>query len=137
MPGADVDLSTRVTGPLADGRAQLVVTRILDDTARELGQGTRRDIRAAARAMNKTGRGGTGEAARGVSISYGDAVIVRGGIREGKFSWPWLEGTSQRNQSTPFGGYHAFAAAAARMADRAQQVLDKHAGQGARQMGGS
>jgi hypothetical protein len=88
--------------------------------------------------MNKSGRAGhPAAAARGVSISYADAVVVRGGISEGEFSWPWLEGTSKRNESTPFRGYHAFAQAAARMAGRAQSVLEKHAEQGVRQIGGS
>ena len=36
------------------------------------------------------------------------AWTISGGIAKGRYAWPWLEGTSKRNQTTGFKGYKTF-----------------------------
>lgn len=58
--------------------------------------------------MTRSGRE-TGAAAEGVKVAgAGSKWVISGGVRKGEFSWPWLEGTSKRNQSTGFKGYKSF-----------------------------
>jgi hypothetical protein len=81
------------TNSLAGEVAEVAKTWIMLDTER----------------MDKSGRGGTGAAAGGVQLTGGGgSYTVSGGIREGEFSWPWLEGVSKRNESTGFRGYSSF-----------------------------
>ena len=80
----------------------------------------------------------TGQAAEGVELSATNgAYIIRGGIHEGKYSWPWLEGTSQRNQSTPFKGYHTFRRTRLRMRKQVLPLAEKRLEEYLERMGGT
>jgi hypothetical protein len=125
-----------ISGPLFDGRAAEAVDEWLTKTKAELGEQAYAIVRSKADRMNRSGRGGTGQAAGGVRIAYADAVVVSGGIHEGEFSWPWLEGTSKRNQSTPFRGYHAFRLASRIVAKRARKTAQANLEDFIGQMGG-
>jgi hypothetical protein len=58
--------------------------------------------------MTKSGSD-TGQASEGVKmVGAAGVYTISGGIHEGKYAWPWLEGDSKRNQSTGFKGYHTF-----------------------------
>lgn len=107
---ATTRLGIRVSGPLFDGRADRAVYDFLDAVKKETAEIGRDWIRIDAEGMNRSGRGGTGRASAGVVIkgSRFNDQIINGAIREGEYSWPWLEGTSSRNASTRFKGYHAF-----------------------------
>lgn len=50
--------------------------------------------------------------------SRGGTVVNDGGIVYG----PWLEGTSTRNKTTRFRGYHAFRKAAQRLGEQAPEI---------------
>lgn len=102
---------TRVTltGPIFDGRAAAAAKDFTDSLSNEIAQIGRDWIRLDTVRMNKSGRGDTGRAAGGVMLTGGNgSYIISGGIHEGQFAWPWLEGTSKRNLSTGFKGYHTF-----------------------------
>jgi len=103
--------TTRITlsGPLFDGHAQEAADRFCAEITRELAEIGATWIKLDTQRMDKSGRGGTGRAAGGVEIvGQGPNWVIRGGIREGQYAWPWLEGDSKRNQSTGFKGYHSF-----------------------------
>jgi hypothetical protein len=120
-----------VTGPVFDGEASLAVHRFLEEAKDEIAQIGQTWIKTEAEGFDRSGRGGTGRAAAGVEVrSEGAIRIIRGGIREGEYAWPWLEGTSRRNADTGFRGYHTFRRTRLRMrrqaAEYTQKLLEKY-----------
>ena len=92
---------TRVSGPLFDGRAKAAVIRWLDASKKDVAQIAVDSLHA--QTMNRSGRA-TGRYQSEIvqnRVSYGD---VR--ISDPLIYGPWLEGTSERNRSTRFKGYH-------------------------------
>lgn len=97
-----------LTGPLFDGSADEAATEFTRALAKEVAEIGRDWIKLDTTRMDKSGRS-TGAAAEGVElIGQGPNWVIRGGIRKGQYSWPWLEGESRRNESTGFKGYHTF-----------------------------
>lgn len=97
-----------LTGPLFDGQASAAAKDFTGSVAHEVAEIGRDWVRLDTERMNKSGRN-TGAASAGVEMSGGNgAYVIKGGIRAGQYSWPWLEGTSRRNQSTGFKGYGTF-----------------------------
>jgi hypothetical protein len=122
-----IELAVRVSGPLADGTASRELTDAAQAAAKELAETGRDWVRLAAEDMDRSGRGGTGGASGGVRLSgSGGSYRVYGGIHQGEFSWPWLEGTSKRNKTTPFHGYHTFRKTGRQLDEIAGDVLQKH-----------
>jgi hypothetical protein len=118
--GIHVDAS----GPLFDGRGEAAIARFKDAAARKLADTGRDWIRIAAMEMDRSGRGGTGRAAQGVIIYERDVgYAIFGEQTEGVVWWPWLEGTSQRNRSTRFKGYHTFRTTRRRLADHMGEII--------------
>jgi hypothetical protein len=105
-----------LTGPIFDGQAAVAARDFTRALSAEIAEIAQTWIQLDTERMNKSGRGGTGAAAGGVKI-HGEGAnwVVSGGINEGVYAWPWLEGTSRRNQSTGFKGYHTFRRTRARM----------------------
>ena len=89
-----------LTGPLFDGQAAGAAKDFTDSIANEIAQIGRDWIRLDTQRMTKSGSD-TGQAAEGVKMSGGNgAYVISGGIHEEQVrTWPWLEGTSKRNQS--------------------------------------
>lgn len=121
----------KLEGPLFDGRADEAAAEFCRALALEVAEIGRDWIKLDTQRMDKSGRGGTGAAAEGVElIAETPNYVIRGGIRKGRSSWPWLEGTSKRNQSTGFKGYHTFRRTRLRMRRQvtpyAQELLDKY-----------
>jgi hypothetical protein len=98
-----------VRGPLFDGEASAALRDYSDQLSQNLAQQAQRIIQDKARRFNKSGRGGTGRAADSVNIrGAGSSYMVVGNSNAGEVWWPWLEGTSKRNFTTRFKGYHVF-----------------------------
>jgi hypothetical protein len=121
----------KLSGPLFDGHAQEAAERFCAEMTRELAEIGATWIKLDTQRMDKSGRGGTGAAAGGVEIvGQGPNWVIRGGIREGEYSWPWLEGESKRNQTTGFKGYHSFRRTRLRLrrqtTSRIEEVLQKY-----------
>ena len=77
-------------------------------------------------AQARLGEASTGHYARNVSQDV-DVQGLRGRIGDGKVEYgPWLEGTSSRNQSTRFKGYHAFRKVGQWLEKKADDVLEKN-----------
>jgi hypothetical protein len=122
-----ITVHPHVSGPLFDGHADEIIRRAEDEAAKELAETGRDWVKLAAEAMDRSGRGGSGAASAGVSLEgSGGSYRVYGGIREGEYSWPWLEGTSERNRTTKFRGYHTFRKTRTRMDTVAADVLERH-----------
>lgn len=119
-----------ITGPLFDGQADAAARDFLNALTREVAEVGRDWIRLDTTRMTKSGSD-TGQAAEGVRLTgAGTSYVISGGISQGKYSWPWLEGESKRNQSTKFKGYHTFRRTRLRMRKQvtpyAQELLDKY-----------
>ena len=98
-----------ITGPVFDGQAAAAARDFARALATEVAEIGRDWIKLDTQRMDKSGRGGTGAAASGVKLDgQGSSYLISGGIRQGEYAWPWLEGTSRRNKSTGFKGYHSF-----------------------------
>ena len=102
--------TTRVTmtGPLFDGQAAVAARDFTHALAAEIAEIGQTWIKLDTQRMTKSGSD-TGQAAEGVKIAgRGDDYVISGGVSKGKYAWPWLEGTSERNKSTGFKGYKSF-----------------------------
>lgn len=128
-----------LTGPLFDGQAAEAAKDFTDSLAHEVAEIGRDWIRIEAMGMDKSGRGGTGRAAAGVEGPAGGngAYTILGGIRQGRYSWPWLEGTSKRNTTTSFPGYHTFRRTRLRMRKQVTPFAQARLEQYLAEMGGS
>jgi len=118
-------INVTVSGPLFDGRAALAVRDWLDATKREVADMGVRELDAIV--MDKTGRG-TGHYQSMITtrvVKYNDVLIT-----DPVIYGPWLEGTSKRNSSTRFKGYHLWRRTRIRLRrdfkDVAQRKLDEY-----------
>src|SRR5262252_8494608 len=119
MPGS-YTVTIRAKGPLFDGLAEEAIDRWARATEEELASQGQAEIVRRTRLMRRTNstarkirvrgyRPHTGAAERAVRISETTgAWKITGESHEGRVWWPWLEGTSKRNLSSRFKGYHTF-----------------------------
>jgi hypothetical protein len=131
--------TTKVTleGPIFTGQAAVAARDFTRALSAEIAEIAQTWIKLDTARMDKSGRGGTGAAAGGVKISgEGANWVVSGGIREGEYAWPWLEGTSKRNQSTEFRGYHTFRRTRARMRKQVRPYAQEELARFIERMGG-
>jgi len=127
----------KISGPLFDGRAQQAADELAAALARETAELGAYMIKRDTERMTKSGSD-TGRAAGGVElIGQGPDWVIRGGIREGEYSWPWLEGTSKRNASTGFRGYHTFRRTRLRLRKQAVPNLNAIVAEYTEKMGGA
>lgn len=124
--GGTVTARIRVTGPLADGRADAALDSFRRDLEETLARQGESIVRDKANRMNKSGRGLTGRAAAHVHArNEGGSWAVVGTSEAGQAWWPWLEGTSKRNYTTRFKGYHTFRLVRGILDKRAQRVAEE------------
>jgi hypothetical protein len=119
----------KITGPVFDGEAAKAAAEFTAALATQVAEIGKTWIQVEAHGFDKSGRN-TGAAADGVElIGQGANWVIRGGIRAGQYSWPWLEGTSKRNTTSQFKGYKTFSRTRARMRKQvtpfAQAELEK------------
>ena len=128
-----------VSGPIFSGAAQAAARDFTDSLAGELAEVAKTWIQVEAQGYDRSGRGGTGALAAGVEGPFGSngAYTIRGGLREGRYSWPWIEGESKRNQSTGFGGYHTFRRTRQRMRKQVAPLTELRMEEFLERMGGS
>lgn len=119
----------KLEGPLFTGEAQKAADEFLAELSFQVTLSGQLMIKTEAQGFDKSGRN-SGAAADGVElVGQGANYVIRGGIRAGQYSWPWLEGTTQRNTTTQFKGYKTFSRTRARMRKQvtpfAQAELEK------------
>jgi hypothetical protein len=128
MPGVfKVTAQANITGPIGDGRADRALQDWSVNVAAALGKEGVDLLRAFP--MNKTGRAHGGFQANLNVLQQGPVARIKGPMIKGVVWSPWLEGTSKRNQSTRFKGYHLFRLTRQKLQERAPQIgqdeLDK------------
>lgn len=128
---ADVTAS----GPIFDGRAEHALDEWVSSTTKAIADEGVSMLRAFP--MDKSGRAHGGFQANLHVLQRGpDAVIPAPTIRG--VTWgPWLEGTSSRNQSTGFGGYHLFRKTAAALRKKAPEIAQAELDKVMPQIGGA
>lgn len=119
----------KLEGPLFDGEAAKAADEFMAELSFQVALSGQLMIKIEAHGFDKSGRN-SGAAADGVElVGQGANYVIRGGIRAGQYSWPWLEGISQRNTTTGFKGYKTFSRTRARMRKQvtpfAQAELEK------------
>ena len=122
-----VTAQANVTGPLASGEAERALQDWAVSTARALADAGVQALQAWP--MDKTGRAHGGFQNSLHAITKGPEATIPGPMIRGVTWAPWLEGTSKRNSSTKFKGYHLFRKTATDLQQRAPQIgqeeLDK------------
>lgn len=123
-----IRIDCMVSGPLADGRAIDAAEKWAEGTSQALGDEAVKMLRDFP--MNKTGRARGGfEGLLKTERRSPSETRVTGPQQRGVAWASWLEGTSKRNESTHFKGYHLFRKTRAELQDKApeigQQQLDK------------
>ena len=127
--------SVVVHGPLFDGEASAAVTQWLQVTREDLGDKGADMLRAFP--MDKTGRAHGGFQANIRVMNRGAMVVIPGPKISGVTWSPWLEGTSRRNDSTGFKGYHLFRKTSAKLRRIAKALAQQKLGEGyIQRMGG-
>lgn len=126
MPRASMTVTAYVIGdgPLFDQTADEVLDELRDKIAHDGAQWALEQLEQVP--MDKTGRarGGFQENLRLVKRNAGWAVPAP--MISGVVWGPWLEGTSKRNASTRFKGYHLFRDVRRQLQDgKAQEIADK------------
>ena len=126
-----------LSGPLFDGEAAAAASEFTASLAKEIAEIGATWIKLDTQRMNKSGRGDTGRAAGGVKLAgSGSQWVISGGIHKGEYAWPWLEGTSKRNQSTGFKGYKTFSRTRARIRKQATPFAQERLKSYLAEMGG-
>lgn len=124
--------SIRVSGPLWDGEASAAVAEWIRVTKKDVADRGKEEIVLRYNQMDRSGRA-TGAHAGSISVrAQGADQVVQGDSTSGAIWWPWLEGTSHRNTTTGFGGYHVFRKTRLKMRKTyvalAQEELEKFIG---------
>ena len=101
-----LEVRPEVTGPLANGDAERALQDWAQNTAKALGDEGVKLL--AAFPMDKTGRARGGFQANLKVLQDGPQATIPAPMIRGVTWGPWLEGTSKRNSSTRFKGYHLF-----------------------------
>ena len=123
----DVTLTVNVDGALFNGRAAHELAAFVLDAKREVGAQAYADVMTIlnARIQHPTPYYET----QVITQTVGNDVVTHD---RGIIYGPWLEGTSSRNQSTRFKGYHAFREASQQVTRKAgvliARVLARHIG---------
>ncbi len=99
----DIDVDVRTRGPLADGTAARRLRDAADDAEQRVANVGAGMVRAT---LGTVLRHPTGHYMSRISAvsQGGDHAVTDRGVVYG----PWLEGTSRRNLTTRFKGYHTF-----------------------------
>jgi len=133
MPRTRVNVN--VSGPLFDGTVDNITQQWLDQTKKDVADLGVLTLKEQAVKFDKSGRG-TGHYmsvlnTRQVS-PFNDQLINDGGIVYG----PWLEGTTKRNNSTRFKGYHAFRRTRTRLRKQYGEIAQRKLAEFIGRMGG-
>lgn len=119
-----------VHGPLWNGEAAFAVDDWLRDTRYKVADQGLQMLREFP--MNRTGRARGGFQKELRVVTRGMTEVLPGPKDKGVTWAPWLEGTSKRNDSTRFKGYHLFRKTRLKMRKvankTAQEELDKFIG---------
>jgi len=122
-----IEVQADVTGPIADGTADSALQEWARNTAKALGDEGVKLLREFP--MNKTGRARGGFQANLKVLQNGPEARIPAPMITGVTWGPWLEGTSKRNESTRFKGYHLFRKTRQELQRRAPEIgqaeLDK------------
>lgn len=135
MGSLKIRLDCRVEGPLGDGRAEEASAEWARNTTQALA-GKAVEI-LGAWPMDKSGRSRGAFRENLSERRRSDTLVSVPGMRIPGVTWgPWLEGTSQRNKSTKFKGYHLFRETARQLDEMAPAVAQEQLDKVLPQMGG-
>jgi hypothetical protein len=122
MPGVlKIRCQPVITGPIADGTATKATQEWAERTSGKLGDTAITSLRSVT--MDRTGRA-TGAFSSNLEVTRisPTETRVKGPQIRGVTWASWLEGTSKRNTSTRFKGYHLFRKTRLEVSRRAQEI---------------
>lgn len=122
------------SGPLADGAAEEAIKDWLADSVQAVAAEGVQLLQAFP--MNKSGRSDGGFKANLHMLMKGPDAVIPAPMIEGVTWGPWLEGTTKRNTSTRFKGYHLFRKTRLQLSKRAAGIAQEQLEKYLPQMGG-
>jgi hypothetical protein len=131
MGSLQVTVSVTEHGPLTDGTAPEIIHAYMDEVKKDIAAEGVTRLRGFV--MDKTGRA-TGRYQAEIqtsTLSFND-ILIHDPVVYG----PWLEGTSERNRSTRFKGYHLWRKTAQALNDDAPGIAEKRMPELIRRLGG-
>ena len=115
-----VTIDCNISGPLGDGQADAALTDWATATAKAIGDEGVTMLRAVP--MNRSGRAHGAFQEHLHAVTKGPVATIAAPMITGVTWGPWLEGTSKRNDSTGFKGYHLFRKTRLQLQKRAPEV---------------
>lgn len=135
MGSLKIRLDCRVEGPIGDGRAGEASAEWARSTTQALADKGVEIL--GAWPMDKSGRSRGNFRSELHERRKSDTLVSVPGMRVPGVTWgPWLEGTSERNRSTKFKGYHLFEETAKQLDELAPSVAQEQLDKVLPQMGG-
>jgi hypothetical protein len=128
-----IKVTVDASGPLFDGRAPLVMRRFFNDASWEVAKSGRDELKSRAMRQPRHPTGGFSGAITINSFRKGRTILAK--YPEVLYG-PWLEGTSQKNQSTRFKGYRMFRLTLSRLRKRLTPLIQDRLNQAIRELGG-
>ncbi len=124
----DVTAFVDVSGPIFDGQAEDALKEFDRDVRQAIADRGVELLKAFP--MDRSGRARGGFQALLHTVERDLGTAIPGPMHRGVAWAPWLEGTSKRNRSTRFKGYHLFRKTAEQLQDEAgaigEEVLQKY-----------
>ena len=130
-----VTASLSISGPIADGTADRVLDEFRKDARQAIADRGVELLKAFP--MDKTGRARGGFQANLKTVEKDLGTAIPGPNITGVAWTPWLEGTSQRNRSTKFKGYHLFRKVADQLGEEAGGIAQRELEKYLPEMGGA
>lgn len=135
MGSLTVSARADVSGAIADGQAESLLTDLVDRITHRIADEAMTGLKSFA--MDKTGRAHGGFQSNLREVGMGSSIVIPGPMITGVTWAPWLEGTSSRNNSTGFGGYKLFAKTARALnAGKADEVAEDEVARYVAEIGG-
>ncbi len=136
MGSLTVQITVQEHGPLFEGdMAQHIIREWMDEVKQDIADEGLARLRAFV--MDKTGRA-TGHYQADIvtsRVSYGD-VRIHNPAASGYNYGPWLEGSSKRNRSTRFKGYHLWRKTGRKLQEDAPAIAEGKMPELIRRLGG-
>ncbi len=130
----DVTAYVNVGGPLFEGRAPEILARFEADARHAIADRGADMLRRFP--MDKSGRAHGAFQSHVKTEDRGQAVAIPGPMIRGVTWSPWLEGTSKRNRSTHFPGYHLFRITRRQLERQATRIAEERLPPYLRELGG-
>ncbi len=124
-----MSIQIKKSGGVVSGKAKVVISNAIEEVNEDIGQEAYNRVQQLLGASLKSPTGYY-QSQIVTNVQSNTLEISDGGIVYG----PWLEGTSSRNETTGFKGYHTFRTVMQEMEKSADKIADKAIGKAVKRL---